>query len=62
MIFQISSNRFSINQIFLINMEITFDGSKVITAHLNDQVIRTDQSEKSGGQNSAPALYDLFLA
>jgi putative redox protein len=43
-------------------MEITFDGGKVITAHLNDHIIRTDQSVKSGGQNSAPAPYDLFLA
>lgn len=43
-------------------MEITFDGGKVITAHLNGHVIRTDQSVKGGGQNSAPAPYDLFLA
>jgi ribosomal protein S12 methylthiotransferase accessory factor len=43
-------------------MEVTFDGGKVITAHLNDHIIRTDQSVKSGGQNSAPAPYDLFLA
>jgi putative redox protein len=43
-------------------MEITFDGGKVITAHLNEHIIKTDQSVKSGGQNSAPAPYDLFLA
>jgi len=43
-------------------MEITFDGGKVITAHLNGHIIKTDQSVKSGGQNSAPAPYDLFLA
>ena len=43
-------------------MEVTFDGGKVITAHLNDHIIRTDQSVKSGGQNLAPAPYDLFLA
>jgi putative redox protein len=43
-------------------MEVTFDGGKVITAHLNGHVIRTDQSIKGGGQNSAPAPYDLFLA
>jgi putative redox protein len=43
-------------------MEITFDGGKVITAHLNGHVIKTDQSVKGGGQNSAPAPYDLFLA
>jgi ribosomal protein S12 methylthiotransferase accessory factor len=43
-------------------MEVTFDGGKVITAHLNGHIITTDQSVKSGGQNSAPAPYDLFLA
>src|SRR5665648_342418 len=43
-------------------MEITFDGDKVITAHLDGHFIRTDQPVKSGGQNSAPAPYDLFLA
>ena len=43
-------------------MEVTFDGGKVITAHLNDHIIRTDQSVMSGGQNSSPAPYDLFLA
>jgi putative redox protein len=43
-------------------MDITFDGGKVITAHLNGHAIKTDQSVKSGGQNSAPAPYDLFLA
>lgn len=43
-------------------MEITIDGDKVITAHLKDHVIKTDQPVKSGGQNSAPSPYDLFLA
>jgi ribosomal protein S12 methylthiotransferase accessory factor len=43
-------------------MEITFDGGKVITAHLNGQTIRTDQPIENGGGNSAPAPFDLFLA
>jgi len=43
-------------------MEITFDGGKVITAHLNGHIIRTDQPVKSGGSDTAPAPYDLFLA
>jgi ribosomal protein S12 methylthiotransferase accessory factor len=43
-------------------MEITFDGGKVITAHLNDHTIRTDQPIKSGGGNTAPAPFELFLA
>jgi putative redox protein len=43
-------------------MEVTFDGGKVITAHLNGQIIRTDQPVENGGGNSAPAPFDLFLA
>jgi putative redox protein len=43
-------------------MEITFDGGKVITAHLNGHEIRTDQPLDNGGGNSAPAPFDLFLA
>ena len=43
-------------------MEITIDGGKVITAHLNGHTIRTDQPIKSGGGNTAPAPFDLFLA
>lgn len=43
-------------------MEITFDGNKVITAHHNGHIIRTDQPVSAGGDNSAPAPFDLFLA
>jgi ribosomal protein S12 methylthiotransferase accessory factor len=43
-------------------MEITFDGGKVITAHLNGHKIVTDQPVEGGGTNTAPAPYDLFLA
>jgi putative redox protein len=43
-------------------MEITFDGGKVITAHTHGHVIRTDQPLDNGGENTAPAPYDLFLA
>jgi ribosomal protein S12 methylthiotransferase accessory factor len=43
-------------------MEITFEGGKVITAHLNGHTIRTDQPIQGGGTNTAPAPYDLFLA
>lgn len=43
-------------------MEITFDGDKVITAHYNGHIIRTDQPVAAGGDNSAPAPFDLFLA
>ena len=43
-------------------MEITFDGGKVITAHINGHIIRTDQPVENGGGNSAPAPFELFLA
>jgi putative redox protein len=43
-------------------MEITFDGGKVITAHHNGHIIKTDQPLKSGGGNIAPAPFELFLA
>lgn len=43
-------------------MEITFDGGKIITAHLKGHEIKTDQPVAGGGTNSAPAPFDLFLA
>jgi putative redox protein len=43
-------------------MEITFEGGKVVTAHLGGHLIKTDQPVDSGGGNSAPSPYDLFLA
>ena len=43
-------------------MEITFDGGKVITAHINGHQIRTDQPVMGGGTNTAPSPFELFLA
>ena len=43
-------------------MEITFDGGKVITAHSHGHIIKTDQPVISGGQNTAPSPFELFLA
>ncbi len=43
-------------------MEVTFDGGKVITARTDGHTIRTDQPVKAGGENSAPAPFELFLA
>lgn len=43
-------------------MEITFDGGKIITAHLNGHIVKTDQTVSAGGNNSAPAPFELFLA
>ena len=43
-------------------MEITIDGGKVITAHINGKTIKTDQSVKNGGGGTAPEPFELFLA
>lgn len=43
-------------------MEVTFDGGAVITAHINGHIIKTDQPLYSGGMNSAPTPFELFLA
>jgi putative redox protein len=43
-------------------MEIIFEGGKVVTAYSHGHIIKTDQPVHSGGQNSAPSPYELFLA
>jgi ribosomal protein S12 methylthiotransferase accessory factor len=46
----------------MISMEVTLDGGKVITAHLNGKAIKTDQSVRNGGGGTAPEPFELFLA
>jgi ribosomal protein S12 methylthiotransferase accessory factor len=43
-------------------MKVTFPGGMAVNAEFKGHTIHTDQSEKSGGANSAPAPFDLFLA
>jgi putative redox protein len=43
-------------------MQITFDGGKVITAHLRKHTVRTDQQPDSGGEDTAPSPFELYLA
>jgi ribosomal protein S12 methylthiotransferase accessory factor len=43
-------------------MEITFAGRKKVNANFNGHVLKTDQPVISGGENSAPSPYELFLA
>lgn len=43
-------------------MEIYFEGNKKVNASYGDMVIRTDQPSEAGGEGSAPAPFDLFLA
>lgn len=43
-------------------MQIYFDGKKQVNAEWKGQVIKTDQPVQGGGEGSAPAPFDLFLA
>lgn len=43
-------------------MEITLENGKVVVAHTNGHIIKTDQPLDNGGGNTAPAPFDLFLA
>jgi len=43
-------------------MEIYFDGNKKVNARYNSNIIKTDQPIEAGGEGSAPAPFDLFLA
>ncbi len=43
-------------------MEIIFEGGKVVTALYNGHTIKTDQPLDNGGNDTAPAPFDLFLA
>lgn len=44
------------------DMEISFPGGKKVDALYKGFTIKTDQSPFSGGEGSAPAPFDLFLA
>lgn len=43
-------------------LKVTLEGGKKVSTHIGNHLIMTDQPEKNGGSNSAPAPYDLFLA
>jgi len=43
-------------------MVVTFPGGRRVNASYDDFEVGTDQSEKNGGDGSAPEPYDLFLA
>ncbi len=43
-------------------LTITFPGGKRVNAELDGQEIRTDQPKSNGGEESAPAPFELFLA
>ncbi|MFQ6068975.1 MAG: OsmC family protein [Candidatus Aminicenantales bacterium] len=43
-------------------LTVFFPGGKRVDASYKGHVIKTDQPEYAGGENSAPAPFDLFLA
>lgn len=43
-------------------MEILFPGGKRVDSTYNGFTVKTDQSKENGGENIAPAPFDLFLA
>lgn len=43
-------------------MEITFPGGKRVDADYKGFTVRTDQSQRNGGEGTAPEPFDLFLA
>lgn len=44
------------------DMQVYFPGGKKVNADYKGFTIETDQPELAGGENSAPAPFDLFLA
>ena len=44
------------------DIEISFPGGKRVDAKVGDFVVQTDQPAALGGEASAPAPFDLFLA
>lgn len=46
----------------MFEMEIVFPGNKKVDAIFDGQVIKTDQPIQAGGDGTAPAPFDLFLA
>ncbi|MCX6306309.1 MAG: OsmC family protein [Bacteroidetes bacterium] len=43
-------------------IEIVFDGNKKVNAVIDGFTVKTDQAIQSGGENSAPTPFNLFLA
>ncbi|MDP1622605.1 MAG: OsmC family protein [Bacteroidales bacterium] len=43
-------------------IEIFFEGTKKVNAIIDGFTVKTDQPVQSGGENSAPAPFSLFLA
>lgn len=46
----------------MFEMEIVLSGNKKVDAIFNGKVVKTDQPIQAGGDGTAPAPFDLFLA
>jgi ribosomal protein S12 methylthiotransferase accessory factor len=46
----------------MMEMEISFPGGARVDAAFGDFVVQTDQPPRNGGEGSAPAPFELFLA
>lgn len=46
----------------MIDIEVMFPGGKRVDARVGSHVVRTDQPLEAGGEDSAVAPFDLFLA
>lgn len=46
----------------MFEMEIVFPGNKKVDAIFNGTIVKTDQPLQAGGDGTAPAPFDLFLA
>ena len=44
------------------DIEVTFPGGKRVDARVGEYIVRTDQPVSAGGEGSAVAPFDLFLA
>jgi ribosomal protein S12 methylthiotransferase accessory factor len=44
------------------DLEVYFEGNKKVNAKIGDFIIQTDQPLQGGGEASAPAPFELFLA
>ncbi len=44
------------------SIKITFPGNKKVDAHVNGYIIHTDQPKEGGGDATAPAPFEHFLA
>jgi putative redox protein len=44
------------------SVEVYFDGGRKVNAIIHGFTVKTDQPERSGGENTAPAPFALFLA